>query len=374
MRLDEFTRLPPALAVDCVDGLSGGIDQVAEQAPPSHRFLRYGWFAAALGAYGGEARTLTVTRDGQGVIALPILRIGPPALGVATLPGCYWPFRSFPASADAGIETYELLLARLARETRALRVGPVYDGDHALEPLKAAALARGWTVMDRFVADSYLLDMAALREEGTWPRNSTLRKNRFHEKHLGAHGELDWSFVSGASWNEQAFAALAVIEDKSWIAARTDGGDAKFTAGGHGAFWRAAATDPVLAEMMWAAMLRVDGAPAAFSFDLNAGDLKYAIANSYDPAFAKHSPGKLLYYRNLLRGIEDGIAVVDWGAGDSGYKRVIGATKGPAIRDWLFVRPGVSALAAKMLRSIWRRSGHREGIASPPVEVTPEDI
>ena len=52
--------------------------------------------------------------------------------------------------------------------------------------------------------------------------------------------------------------------------------------------------------MMWAAVLRVDGAPAAFSFDLNAGALKYAIANSYDPAFAKHSPGKLLYYRNLV--------------------------------------------------------------------------
>ena len=34
---------------------------------------------------------------------------------------------------------------------------------------------------------------------------------------------------------------------------------------------------------------------------------------------------KLLYYRNLVRGIEDGIARVDWGAGDSGYKRTIGA-------------------------------------------------
>ena len=108
---------------------------------------------------------------------------------------------------------------------------------------------------------------------------------------------------------------------------------------------------------MWAAVLRVEGAAAAFSFDLNAGALKYAIANSYDPAFGKHSPGKLLYYRNLVRALEDGMTSVDWGAGDSGYKRVIGADKGPAIRDWLFVRPGVSAGVAKLLGGLWRRSG-----------------
>lgn len=357
MPLQEFTRLAPALAADCVDGLAGAIDAVAERAAPSHRFLRYGWFDAALKAYGGAARTLTVAREGETVAALPIVTTGPRWPGLVSVPGCYWPFRSFPVREDAGVEVAETLLARLAREARALRLGPVYDGDPALELLKAAALGKGWAVLDRFVADSFLLDMAALREEGTWPRNSTLRKNRFHEKHLGEHGALDWSFVSGDGWDEAAFDALAQVEEKSWIAARTDGSDAKFTRTGHGAFWRAAAADPAIARMMWAAVLRVGGAPAAFSFDLNAGALKYAIANSYDPEFRKHSPGKLLYYRNLVRAIEDGMTMVDWGAGDSGYKQVIGAAKGPAIRDWLFVRPGLPAAAGKMLRRLWRRSG-----------------
>ena len=212
-------------------------------------------------------------------------------------------------------------------------------------------------MLDRFVADSYALDMAAAQADDNWPRSSTLKKNRFHEKHLAAHGELGWSFLTGADLANGGFQRLAQVEEKSWIAAHGNGGDAKFTRSGHGAFWRQAAEDPVLADMLWAALLTIDGAPAAFSFDMNLGSLKYAIANSYDPAFAKHSPGKLLYYRNLVRAIADGMTHVDWGAGDSGYKQVIGADEGPAIRDWLLLRPGVPALLGRVLKGMWRRSG-----------------
>jgi len=365
MPLSDFTRLPPAHSAHVVDGLAGAIDSVAERAKPSHVFLRYGWFAAALEAYGGHARTLIVERDGAPVLALPFTGFGPPVLKLAAIPGCYWPFRSFPVRGSVQAGAFDAALVGLAGAINALRIGPVYDGDVAVEPMLAAARAKGWAVLSRFVADSFVLDIAAARSEGAWPRTSTLKKNRFHEKHLADHGVLDWGFVHGDRWNAAAFAALADVENASWIADRTDGGDAKFTAAGHGKFWRAAAADPIIAEMMWAAVLRIDGAPAAFSFDLNAGDLKYAIANSYAPAVAKHSPGKLLYYRNLVRGIADGITRVDWGAGDSGYKRTIGSVQGPAIRDWLLVRPGAPALIAKALAGFWQRSGNRPFDGAP---------
>jgi CelD/BcsL family acetyltransferase involved in cellulose biosynthesis len=366
MLLNEFTRLPPAMRATAFDGLSALIDAVAEQADEGHRFLRYQWFAASLAAYGGRARTLIVERDGYPVIALPLGGFGPVAARLAAIPGCYWPFRGFPACTDASDGAFDVLADRLGQEVNGLRIGPSYDGDPAVTGLIAAARRRRWVVLDRFVADSYLLDMAVAQSQGSWPRASTLKKNRFHEKHLADHGALDWRFLSGDDLAAGGFDQLAEIEQKSWIAARTDGSDAKFTKRGHGAFWRQAAADPVIAGMMSAALLTVDGAPAAFSFDLNLATLKYAIANSYDPAFAKHSPGRLLYYRNLIRALQQGMTQVDWGAGDSGYKSTIGAEPGPAIRDWLLLRPGAPSMFGRVLQGMWRRSGQASDQTSRP--------
>lgn len=356
LRLDAFERLPAGWTATVGGGLSAALDVVADAGPTSHRFLRFQWFAAALEAYGGSAETLVVASDAGPAIALPLVAAWAPWAGIAMLPGSFWPFRSFP-SATGDPLAWDVLMRTLGRRVRGVRIGPVYDGDPSVVPLLAAARRAGWATVPRTIGQSYLLDIAARRAEGPWPRNSTLRKNRFHEKHLADHGALAWEFV--ARWDEAAFADLATVEQASWIAARTDGSDAKFTSGGHGAFWRAAARDPVLAGQFHAALLRVDGRPAAFSFDMDAGDTKYAIANSYDPRFSKHSPGKLLYYRNLVDAAARGIRRVDWGMGDSGYKRVIGADEGPAIRDWLLLRPGLPAAVGRMLAPLWRASAGR---------------
>lgn len=356
MLLDEFVRLPPAAVGEVVVGLSAAIDTVAAAAAPSHAFLRYGWYAAALAAYGGQARTLLVGDSDVPVLAMPFVPLGPSWLRLATVPGCYWPFRSFGLALGTGDAALKVALATLGACVNGLRIGPVYDDDPAATPLIAAARADGWTAIDRHIGESWGLDLDPLVDGQAWPRTSTLRKNRFHEKHLAAHGMPDWRFLSGADW-PAGFDSLAAIEERSWLAA-TDRSDMKFTADGHGAFWRAAVADPVLADMIRAAMLTIDDAPAAFSFDIDTGDLLYAVANSYDPAFAKHSPGKLLYWRNLVAAMGRGVRRVDWGAGDSGYKQVIGATQDKPIRDWLLLRPGLPALAGRLLAGLWRRSGH----------------
>ena len=354
--MQELQRLAKAgVAIDirAKEGLADAIDAAAALADPRHGFLRRAWYAGDTRA---DATTVTAaTPDGRVIAALPTVATSLPWLRAVA--GGYWPYRSFPIAADASDEELAALLA--ARATRhalgpAWRLGPVYADDPTLGRLERSAPAAGWTMLRRRIAPRYVLDIEAVRAEGAWPRNSTLKKNRFHEKHLAAHGALEWRFVSGAGWTNEIFDALAEVERKSWISTDTDGSDAKFMAPHHRRSWEAAVADPVLAEAMRAAILFIDGAPAAFCFDLDAGAVKYAIANSYDERFAKHSPGKCLYYRNLVEAMARGISLVDWGAGDSGYKRTIGADRGPDIVDILIVRN--RALAA-LLRPLWRRSG-----------------
>jgi len=360
MLLADFVRLSPTIRADVVEGLAAAIDSVAERGAQSHRFLGFGWYAAALAAYGGQAKTLVVEQDDAAVLTLPFVPLGPGLLRIAAIPGCYWPFRSFGLALEAGEPALKAALSTLARHVNGIRIGPVYDTDPAAAALIATARAQGWTTVDRAIGDSWSLDLPRGREGEPWPRTSTLRKNRFHEKHLAEHGAPDWRFLSGADW-PAAFADLGAVEQTSWIAHATDRTGMKFTADGHLAFWQAAVADPVLAGMFRAALLTVDGAPAAFSFDIDTGELLYAIANSYDPHFAKHSPGKLLYWRNLVAAQARGIRRVDWGAGDSGYKQVIGATVDAPIRDWLLFRPGLPALAGRLLGWLWRRSGQSRG-------------
>jgi CelD/BcsL family acetyltransferase involved in cellulose biosynthesis len=316
---------------------------VADRADPRHAYLRASWFADA-------ERTLEARRGGTAIAALPIVR----RRGVAGVAGCYWPYRSFPIAADASDAELTGFLAR--RDVRralgpAWRIGPVREDDPTAVRLGWIAKESGWTILRRPLGTSFLLDVAGPRREGGWPRNTTLRKNRWFEKQLGADGALEFGFFTGSDWTPALFDTLAEIERKSWIASRTDARDAKFLAPHHRRFWENAASDPVLAGMMRAAVLTVGGRPAAFLFSILSGRTLYAIANSYDQAFARHSPGRVLTYRELALLI-GAIDEVDWGAGDPGYKTTMGAVPGPAIVDLLLVRPRPLAL---LLRPIWER-------------------
>lgn len=345
-------RTVATLSSRLVAGVPDAVDAVAAGLHPDHAFLRAAWFTAS----GADATLLAELPDGLPVAALPTAPAGPVRLGVRAVVGSYWPFRSVPVSPDLTPEQLTDWLAH--KDVRAAlgplwRLGPFYADDPAGSRLFNAAAAAGWTVMARNLGRTYLLDIAALRAAGPWPRPSTLKRIRNYERQLAAEGELTWERIEGAGWTASAFDTLAEIENASWIADRTDGSGAKFANAGHRAIWEQCAADPALAAMMSAVVLRVGGHPAAFCFDLNAGTLQYSIAGSYDARFARLKAGKVATYRNIEWAIARGIKQIDWGAGDSGYKREIGAAPGPRIIDCLFVR---SPFVASMLRKRWERS------------------
>lgn len=338
---------PAPVHVEVVPGFAAAIDMAAAVADPRHGFLRRAWFAAAGGA---DPTTLVVTGpDGRVRAALPTVATGPRLLGLRAVPGSYWPVRSFPIASDA--EDGDLLpMLRHRALGKAWRLGPVNANDPTAERMRRAARRCGWTVLERRIATSFVLDIASARAAGPWPRPSTLKKNRFHEKHLASHGQLAWRFLSGPDWTSELFDALAMVEQASWIGAEPDA-DAKFCDPRQRTIWDRAAADPALAAIMHVGLLEIDGKAAAFSFGIEAGGTRYCIATSYDRRFAKHSPGKLISYRTYVDAADRGITFLDDGAGDGGHKSVMGETPGPEIMDYLFVRGRVLPM---ILRHFWR--------------------
>ena len=349
----NVARAAPLLHVQLREGVDPAIDDVANDADTRHAFLRAAWFDAA--GKGGAATLVACRRDGQPILALPIVRTGPGMFGIRAVPGSYWPIRSFPIAADAREgEVQAFLASRTTKKAlgNALRIGPANANDPTIRRLIAAAPRSGWTVLQRRVATSFCLDILEARKVGPWPRGSTLKKNRFHEKHLAGHGALEWKEISGSGWTKEVFDDLAAIERKSWLGER--GGDAKFLDPRPRSIWEQAVRDPQLARMMSVGMLYIAGEPAAFSFGIDAGTTRYCIATSYDQAFAKHSPGKVLSYRTYMAAADRGITFLDDGAGDGGHKSTMGETPGPDIMDYLLVR---GRFLAAVLRPFWERSG-----------------
>ena len=311
------------------------LDQAAEAGDPRHAFLRSAWFPDA-------ERVVALARaDGSIAAALPLVR---KARVVQAIAGPYWPLRSVAIAPDA--DAAALLDAAPGP---LLRIGPLRADDPSLARLEAAGTR---IVLKRRLGTAFLLDLAAQRREGPWPRASTLKKNRWFEKQLAAEGALDFETVRGPQWTPRVFDMLAEIERNSWIQERTDARDAKFLASGHRRFWESAAADPALADRMCGTILSIGGTPAAFTFGIEAAPVFSLIANSYDRRFARHSPGRVLIYRELARLSEAGFDEVDWGAGDPGYKSAMGAEPGPELLDCLFVR---GRLLAAALRPLWER-------------------
>lgn len=334
-----------------VGGCPEIVDALAACAPAEHRFLRAAWFRAA----GAEA-TLVARRGMRPIAAFPTVRAGPPALGARAIAGIYWPFRNVPVAADASDEDIVEMLTAIRSEGLLgplWRLGPVYAGDASAARLKRLAGAADWTVLRRSLGQTFIFDVDAAAAAGkAWPRKSSLKRLDGYEKQLGQRGTVRIDRIVGAAWSQAAFDAMAQIEARSWIGTGADQTGAKFLEPSHRRIWELCAEDPVLADLLSAVIVHVDDRPVAFSLDLRSGDMQYGIAGTYDAEFADLNVGKLANERNLIWAMERGVRRFDWGAGDSGYKRMIGFEAGPEIIDILFVR---SPMLARLLRPRWER-------------------
>jgi len=347
-----------ALDVRLLPGCPALVDAI--EVAPEHAFLRAAWFRA-----GGATATLVAQRDDGSVLAaLPTCAAGPAILGARSVTGSYWPFRLAAIAEDAaGEELRAFLAADEAR--RALgpiwRMGPFYADDPAAARLTGAAAGAGWTILTRSLGHTYIIDPGRMENGERWPRPASLKRVRALERQLG---DVRYERVEGAGWCAEAFDALAAVEEASWVGEKTDRSGAKFLQPSNRRCWEQAVRDPVLASMLSALILRVGERPVAFCFDLNAGGTQYAVASTFDAAFGKLSPGKVVTYRGIEWAQQRGIARFDWGAGDNGYKRTFGAVQGSEIIDCLFV---ANRLVAAVLSARWKRGAADTNARSLPI-------
>ena len=331
------------LEIEVVAGLSPAIAEAAAASRADLQFLTPSWFAA-----GGDKRLRTLvvrTADSKCVAAVPMASKGP----VGTVPGSYWPFRSFPVVEGATCMNMRSGAARRALGW-AFRLGPICEDDPALLFLRDGLDGSGYRLLEREAGRCFVHDVDALLSEGPWPHPSAIQRNARRERLLAKCGPVRWEFVRGTGWSHGVFDRLAAVEKASWLG---EAGDYKFSNTIERRRWEKLARDPEFADYMSACLLMVGERPIAFSFDLDVGPTRWGIASGYDRAFHQQSPGRLLHYRNTEEAIRRGIRLINWGSGDSGYKRQLGAVPGPRLLDCLFVRdlPGVERLARRMWRS-----------------------
>jgi CelD/BcsL family acetyltransferase involved in cellulose biosynthesis len=229
------------------------------------------------------------------------------------------------------------------------RLGPARLDDPAVATLVAAARVAGWRVLARPAGTSWTIDLDTMRSTGV-PKGSLARKLRRGWRKLETLGTPHWRSIRGAQWDDSVLADLGRIEADSWIARTTDGSGAKFLKPAQRAYWRGALTDPGLAERLSATILMLDARPIAFSFDLDDGPIRYAIAGSYAEDLKHCYIGKHANFRALEQCLALPLSRVDLGSGDSGYKREMGAAPGYDMTDLLLVR---SPIIARALAKAW---------------------
>jgi CelD/BcsL family acetyltransferase involved in cellulose biosynthesis len=340
---------PPAVAM--MEGFAPAIDVLAARNLAGHGFLRAAWYRGD-GQQAG--RTLVVRRGGNGgavIAAIPTLPFGPAIIGARKLAGSYWPLRAPLLAPDcSAIELAHALADPAARALgQVCRIGPTRRDDPAITVLIAAAQMAGWRVLSRPAGTSWLLDLDALRANP--PRGgSTPRKLRAGWRKLEALGTPRWWTVRGTEWSAAALAAMGQIEADSWIARTTDGSGAKFLTAAKRAVWQEALRDPVIADSLVTIILMLDERPVAFSFDLDDAPVRYAIAGTHVEDLKHCQIGKLANYRSLDAALAGGLQTLDLGAGDSGYKRDMGAVAGYDLVDLLLVR---HRIAAHLIAPLW---------------------
>jgi CelD/BcsL family acetyltransferase involved in cellulose biosynthesis len=282
-----------------IEAIAHEWDELADRTGASP-FLRPGWFAAWLRAFGEGQRpvVLTARRAGRLEAVLPLLvgrRVRSPTNSHTPV------FDLLAADEDAAQAiVYDMLGAR------APQLDLTYlDSD--------GALLRAWRELDAgrrmdFTTRTQMRSPYVPLEGDFDAFRSTLSKNFRKQldrrrRRLGEAGELTFEFTDGGDDLDAVLTAGFELEASGW---KLESGTAIVSAPKRVQFYREIAAWARGRGWLTLAFARLDGVPVAFDFCIDPGDRVYVLKGGYDPAWSKMSPSYLLIEETIARAYANG--------------------------------------------------------------------
>jgi CelD/BcsL family acetyltransferase involved in cellulose biosynthesis len=279
-------------------------------------FMRPGWMRAWMAAFAPreQLQLLTVRRDGELVGLLPVLsnRRGTTA----------------PANAETG------LVQPLARDSSAARA------------LVSRLMATGWQADLRFVPGGELLDalIAEAGDRGGLHRCELLRESpytrvegdfeayqrevlsknrrtslRRRRRRLEERGRVEMDMHDGRENLDALLTEGLRLELTGW---KGEQGTAVLSRPDTERFYRSVARWAADAGILRLYLLRLDGRPLAFTYQLEQHGITHSLKLVIDEEFREQGPGVLLAFQTLESAFSRGdLHLYDWGGENEPYKQ-----------------------------------------------------
>jgi CelD/BcsL family acetyltransferase involved in cellulose biosynthesis len=328
---------------------------IPDSGPEGRRFLRPAWFRAWEGAFGNYRNWRSPIRyihicdgaDSSCIVPLGTQHIGP--FRFASLCGGYFPLRGIPYCGEP-----RRLAAPLAATLKGtasavgVRLGPVPDTDPLLALLLPALERYGWKLMRKSIGSEFVLDNPASLEVYKASLSSDRqRKVDYYWRKLNEAGptELRHFNDAGEAW-PMVLRDIAKVEAASWVARE---GDPHFMGERTQVYWAKLTVDPWFSRALNVWLIYHGGEPVSFALTLDSGRTRYVLANSFDERVAKFSTGAKIYQQLIFDAFSRGIAQINFGLGDSGYKSRWGARPGATLMDTVAFAPSIGGRTALLL-------------------------
>jgi CelD/BcsL family acetyltransferase involved in cellulose biosynthesis len=305
-------------------------DELAERTGAAP-FLRPGWVAAWLDAFGGTPRIVTLRENGELKGVLPLTR-GRALLANAA--NSHSPLAG--AVAEEPSHLHQIARAVVGAGTARTDLRALDVRDPLLAELRAAALAHGHSTIERVTEREPYVDLSGGFEayEAGLARKQRKELRRL-QRRLEDEGAVTYEFADGSERLETLLEEGFAIEGSGW---KTEAGTAINAVPHERRFYTEIARWAASQGWLRLAFLRLDGRPLAFDYCLEAGGRFYALKGGFDIEFRRFGPGSLLTLESLRRAFAGRLESYEFLGTDDAYKLQWTSTTRERVRLQVFAR------------------------------------